>query len=56
MVAGDAKQLPPTMFFKSTFDFEEDEEGFDEDAGHEGLTEEEAKAQDAKEEAAAEKE
>jgi len=36
-------------------DFEEDE-GFHEDDHHEGLTEEESKAQDAKEEAAAEKE
>jgi translation initiation factor IF-3 len=34
----------------------EDDEGFHEDDHHEGLTEEESKAQDAKEEAAAEKE
>jgi very-short-patch-repair endonuclease len=26
VVAGDAKQLPPTLFFKSTFDFSDDEE------------------------------
>ena len=26
IVAGDTKQLPPTMFFKSTFDFESEEE------------------------------
>jgi len=33
IVAGDTKQLPPTMFFKSTFDFEseEEEEGEDQD-------------------------
>jgi very-short-patch-repair endonuclease len=28
VVAGDAKQLPPTMFFKSTFDFEAEDEDY----------------------------